>query len=187
MEIESPQVSSRQPTLIIIDEYEHPNCLDSSRQTAVVDVTGFSDPGLNICHPIVQNHLIPGYTPPQPGQESLPLTPQLTPFDNPVHISDVTDDPAPEVEVDRELELEIEHYMLHLAEEQDAILDAQIKAASRDSTAKPLPLAAQGKSQRLHQSPQSMKIKFGLGVSHFPPSLPCLLLRLILPRLALVH
>lgn len=55
----------------------------------------------------------------------LPQAPPLTPSDNPVHISDVTDTPVCDEDVDMELEEEIEHYMLHLTEENDSIAAAQ--------------------------------------------------------------
>lgn len=46
-----------------------------------------------------------------------PFALPLQPCDNPLHISDIIED-TPQVEVlDVELEEEIEHYMVHLAEE----------------------------------------------------------------------
>lgn len=71
------------------------------------------------------------------SQQELPLAPPLAPTDNPVYISDLIDTPTgedatPEGEdVDMELEAEIEHYMIHLAKEQDAIQAAKREEYNR--------------------------------------------------------
>lgn len=69
---------------------------------------------------------------PPTRQENLPLALLLILFNNPAHISDVIDKPAPEEEIDMELETKIEQYMFHLVEEQDVLLEAQNELATKD-------------------------------------------------------
>lgn len=55
-----------------------------------------------------------------PGPRPLPPAPPLTASDNPLHLSDLVDNPPVTEDVDMTLETEIEEYMTFLAEEQEA-------------------------------------------------------------------